>query len=83
MGKFSRFVIHWKSGRIASQSSFPSPVRYYSNRGGISEKASRPTNPSFCSATSISVSVLGLIPSSFFMRSLNPYTGRAPKDMDD
>ena len=35
MEKFSRFMVHWRSGRIASQSSFPSSVRKYSPCGGM------------------------------------------------
>jgi hypothetical protein len=83
MGKFSRFMVHGRSGRIASQCSFPSSMRKYSTRGGIPEKASRPTNPSFCSTTSVSVSVPGADTVEFLHEIAEPYTGRVPRDMDE
>lgn len=75
---FSLFIVHSRRGRMASQRSRPSSVRKYSTLGGISENASRPTNPSRRRTASVSVRVFGLIPASSFESSLNRMRGRLP-----
>ena len=69
--RLSRSDAHRSRGTIAFRSSDPSSVKKYSTRGGISEKDSRPINRSSRSSFNVSDRVLGLIPSSSDIRSLN------------
>jgi len=71
LSTISRFSAHWIKGRTASQSCFPSSVREYSTRGGISGKDSRWMRFSIRRSFNTSARVLGLIPLSLCIMSLN------------
>jgi hypothetical protein len=77
--RLSRFSAHRIRGTTASQSCFPSSVKKYSTRGGISENTTLWINPSFWSSFNRSVSDLGLIPSRTLMISLNRNLSWCPR----
>ena len=67
----SRTDAHRSRGTITFRSSDPSSVKKYSTLGGISENDSRSIKRSSLSSFNVSDRVLGLIPSSSDIRSLN------------